>query len=183
MIRVEISSNADEKLKELEESRKGLPFHISEAVLWGALKIQTTSRDKYFLNASEDNRNHKTSSTRLHRRTGRLSRSIHTKGPILEAGAGGSISTAEAYVGTNVVYGAHWELGFHGNVSVRAHLRKITKAFGRNLKEPRLIVVKPFSRKVDNDARPFLQPAMEEESEPILRKINEALAVAFKGRK
>lgn len=69
----------------------------------------------------------------------------------------------EAKVGTNVEYAAMWEFGFHGTQQVDAHTRVVTQVFGRPVKGGSLIEkVRGFSRKVDNDARPFLKPAIDD---------------------
>ncbi|MBX4215810.1 hypothetical protein KW797_02595 [Candidatus Parcubacteria bacterium] len=66
----------------------------------------------------------------------------------------------EASVGTNVVYGRGWELGFHGTVQVKAHLRVVSKVFGKASAQALISQVRAHTRQVDQDARPFLEPAM-----------------------
>lgn len=82
----------------------------------------------------------------LNVRTGRLRRSINLR--YEDNGA-----TISASVGTNVEYGRFWELGFSGTEMVRAHMRKTSKAEG---------MVKAHERKVNQPARPFLAPALED---------------------
>lgn len=178
MIKIGITSNAEEVLKKFDEARKRLPMSLRDVVLWGALRIQSTARGKYFLSAGP--RIGRVTGSRLHRRTGRLSRSINVRGPILTAGADGGVSAAEALTGTNVAYAAHWELGFHGRVQVKSHTRKVKEAFGRKLKEPTIAVVRPYSRQVDDDARPFLQPARDDEAPKILAETRRSIAETFK---
>lgn len=79
-------------------------------------------------------------------RTGRLRRSITGR---VEEESGSPVGL----VGTNVSYGRVHELGFKGAVNVKAYKRTVKgKAFP----------VRAHSRKLDIPARPFLQPALNE---------------------
>jgi phage gpG-like protein len=93
----------------------------------------------------------------LNVRSGRLRRSINEETTV-------SGEVIDSTVGTPVVYGRAWELGFQGTESVRAHMR---------LGHP----VRAFSRDVKMKARPFLQPALAEMKSRIL----EQLELAMKG--
>ena len=171
MIKLLVSSNLEEQMKKFRASREAMKPAVFDAVLWGLLKIQQTARGTYILNKGS-----KTSakSTRLHSRTGRLRGSIHYVGPSQV-----SSSAVEGKVGTNVVYGAHWELGFKGNIAIPAHKRTITQAFGRKLDSPVEVEVRPYTMKRDDDPRPFLGPARDDNARPIMEKIYAAISKSF----
>lgn len=97
----------------------------------------------------------------LHVRTGRLRRSIHAADVKV---SDGKISTT---VGTNVEYAARHEYGFHGEETVKAHVRHMTQAWGKQLREPLTVNVRSFSRKVDYDARSFLRSQLREDAQMI----------------
>jgi phage gpG-like protein len=82
----------------------------------------------------------------LNVRTGRLRRSI--TGRVEDEN-----DSPVGLVGTNVSYGRTHELGFKGTVPVKAHSRTI---------KGKAIPVRAHSRKLDLAARPFLQPALNE---------------------
>lgn len=94
----------------------------------------------------------------LHVKTGKLRRSIISKFTLSKAGA-------VATVGTNVVYGRFWELGYHGKVSVKAHTRRLRRVGPRGgrgrLGSGGVSSVRSFERQVDQNARPFLRPELE----------------------
>lgn len=91
----------------------------------------------------------------LKNRTGRLRRSINRK-------VTSSENAIIATVGTNVSYAAAHEYGFHGNVSVKAHLRKLTKAFGKAIKNPHQIEVRASTRKMNMPERSFLRSSLKD---------------------
>lgn len=119
----------------------------------------------------------------LHVRTGRLRRSITA-----EFSSEGD--TFQARVGTNVKYARAHELGFQGAVNVPAHevrafSRMQSVAFGRPMKEPRMVnvrahVVKTHSVKMNIPKRPFLEPAAEENIGRMTSNIRAAMAGAIK---
>lgn len=97
----------------------------------------------------------------LNVRTGRLRRSITEKFTA-------DSKQARSIVGTNVSYGRFWELGFKGNETVRAHTRRLRtlRVRGKNkgrrtgsLGSGGVVSVRTHTRRVDQDARPFLQPS------------------------
>lgn len=116
-------------------------------------------------------------------RTGRLRRSI-------TANFANEGETFQARVGTNVKYGKAWEFGFSGAVAVPQHTvksfeRMQTTAFGRPMKSPRKVtvrehVVKAYSKQMNMEPRPFLQPSAEENMPRITKNIRAALAEALK---
>lgn len=90
----------------------------------------------------------------LHVRSGTLRRSITSKVKQSSTGVYG-------IVGTNVVYGAVHEFGFSGRQNVKAHLRKVKQAFGRQIKE-RQVAVRAFTREVKLPERSFLRSALKD---------------------
>jgi HK97 gp10 family phage protein len=107
-------------------------------------------------------------------RTGTLRRSITQKVDIGEDSVSGT-------VGTNVTYAARHEYGFTGTESVKAHLRTITQAFGRPLKEgSKQISVRAFSRKIDYPAHSFLRSALAEMESKIREQLASAVQAAVK---
>lgn len=81
----------------------------------------------------------------LHVQTGTLRRSI----------AGVPIGDGmQQEIGTNVPYGRYWELGFQGKEAVRDTIR--------HLKDGREVFVSAHLRNVNQPARPFLRPSLEE---------------------
>lgn len=116
-------------------------------------------------------------------RTGRLRRSI-------TAQFEGDNSDFRAIVGTNVRYARAHEEGFQGEVNVKQHTvkefsRMQTMAFGRPMKEPRIVnvrehVVKAHAMKMNIPKRPFLAPSVEENMPMIQKGLREAMAEALK---
>lgn len=98
-------------------------------------------------------------------------------------------------VGTRVGYGRAWEEGFSGTFSIKAHIRKIKS---RNIKSKRQTIsklqrlyiggkktasgiafVKAHMRKMDQKARPWLQPSFQDEKPGIINILLKA-GVIFK---
>lgn len=73
-----------------------------------------------------------------------------------------------------VPYAAAHEFGFHGNVSIRAYQRLMTKVFG-NTVDPRKIAIGPHNRRMNIRARPYLRPAVRKNAKFISDTIREAL--------
>jgi phage gpG-like protein len=109
----------------------------------------------------------------LRNRTGRLWRSIHAS-DVLDNG--GEISGT---VGTNVEYARVHEYGFSGTVTVKAHMRMITQAWGKNLKNPHEVSVRSHGRQVNLPERSFLRSSLKELAPKLIARlqadINEAL--------
>jgi hypothetical protein len=76
-------------------------------------------------------------------------------------------------------YAAFQEYGFAGTESVRAHLRRQTKAFGRTI-NPREVAVHAFSRRVDYPAHSYLGAAAAEIGPFAPGRLSAALNEAFK---
>jgi len=107
----------------------------------------------------------------LNVRTGHLRRSI-------VSGAQIDGDTVTGHVGTNVSYGRFWELGYHGPMSVRSHLRQIRQAFGRPI-DPRRVRVRAHIRQVHQDPRPFLRPAIEDTLDKTIDTLARSIRDAF----
>lgn len=98
----------------------------------------------------------------LNVRTGRLRRSVNEE--TTDAG-----DVIESTVGTNVVYGRFWELGFDGIEQVKAHTRTL-----RGVTQQ----VRTYSRAVHQAARPFLQPALAEMRDQVIASLSATLKEA-----
>jgi phage gpG-like protein len=113
-----------------------------------------------------DVKTQKLSGQALHVRSGRLRRSIHANDVKV------SDSKISTTVGTNVEYAARHEYGFKGTEDVKAHTRRITQAWGKQLREPLTINVRPFSRKVDYQEHSFLRSQLREDAQMIRDQIH-----------
>lgn len=109
----------------------------------------------------------------LNVKTGTLRRSITAR---FET-AGNEI---RAYVGTNLKYARIHEYGFKGQVPVKAHQRMMNVAWGRRVKEPRMIDVRAHAMKMNVPARPFMAPSLAENREKISSDIRRALVGALR---
>jgi hypothetical protein len=109
----------------------------------------------------------------LNVRSGRLRRSINQR---ME---GVGTQTVSGYVGTNVVYGRRFEYGFSGNVTVKAHMRTITQAFGRSI-SPVQVSVGAYNMKANTPERSFLRSALSDMDTQIQQDINQEIAGAIK---
>lgn len=107
----------------------------------------------------------------LKTRTGTLRRSINRRQ--METATG-----IRATVGTNVAYAAIHEYGFDGTQTVRAHMRQITRAFGRPLAASVMVSVGGFERHVNMPERSFLRSALAERRPAILAALEAAVAKA-----
>lgn len=88
-------------------------------------------------------------------RTGRLRRSITQR--VEEAG-----DVITGIVGTNVEYAARHEFGFTGTETVKAHLRLVKQAFGKDLKHPVWATVGTHTREAKYPEHSFLRSALKE---------------------
>lgn len=103
----------------------------------------------------------------LNVRTGRLQRSISQTVTSDATSVTGVVSTA-------VKYARAHEYGFSGTVNVKEHLRTITQAFGKELKEPVTSTVKAHSMKMNLPERSFLRSALADQREAIVQGIQQA---------
>lgn len=79
-----------------------------------------------------------------------------------------------AVVGTNVVYAAYHEYGFHGTQEVREHLRRVSVAFGRPIATVEANV-RAHQRRVNYPARSFMRTTLAEKATEIKEAIETAL--------
>jgi phage gpG-like protein len=178
MLKLSIESNIEETINGLAAGRKNTIAELIQAVEWGALKIKERAKGSYFVTGG--GKNSPAIPGKLTSRTGRLRGSIiATRAEVVADGD--TFKEINAYTGTNKKYAAAHELGFDGTVSIPTHQRKIKEAFGKTLPKPIEITVSGYERKMKLPKRPFLQPARDDESQPILNKIHAALARAYKG--
>jgi len=82
-------------------------------------------------------------------------------------------------VGTNISYARAHEYGFHGAVTVRAHLRMVKQAFGKALKNPGKHEVKALTRQMNLPERSFLRSAINEMAPEIQASIAQAVKAAL----
>ncbi len=83
--------------------------------------------------------------------------------------------------GTALQYGIAHEFGFTGTVSVKQHLRTVTKAFGRQLAEAKQQTVRGHSRNVDMRAREYLKSTLDELAPTVPDRIGAAVARGTEG--
>lgn len=100
-------------------------------------------------------------------RTGRLRNSIHSKVEV-----NNNLITGK--VQTNVKYAKVHEYGFSGNVTIRAHLRNIKQAFGKQI-APKTIQIGSYTRKAIFPQRSFLRSALSDMKAEIKQEIRQAL--------
>ena len=108
----------------------------------------------------------------LHRRTGTLMRSIDQR--VTEESSG-----IFGYVGTNLRYGIAHEFGVNESVTVRAHTRIITQAFGRTI-DPTTVNVRSFSRNMHLPERSFLRTSLREFSDTVRDRIIASVRAGFR---
>jgi hypothetical protein len=107
----------------------------------------------------------------LKERTHRLHDAVHLKVGELPSEVIGIVGTA----GTNVRYAAYQEYGFHGVEQVRAHIRRVSVAFGRSI--PTVIAsVRAHSRHVNYPAHSFLRSTLVEMAPEIRVRLAAAVA-------
>lgn len=150
MIIFKINGDEDTQ-KMLRQSYPAVQEQVSRSITRLTLQLLTRVKEE------------KLSGQVLKNRTGRLRRSINSR---FDTASGGKVA---GYVGTNVEYAKIHELGFNGNMTVKAHLRQITQAFGKKLLSPKMVEVRSHSRHVNLPERSFLRSALKE-MEPDVRE-------------
>ena len=106
----------------------------------------------------------------LRNRTGRLRRSVNYRID------GRNTPQTQAAVGTNVVYARPHEYG--GPVTVKEHLRMMTQAWGRPVKDPHPVTVK--SHTVNYPLRSFLRSALKDMEDEIISGLRNSIKEEFK---
>ena len=110
----------------------------------------------------------KVSGSVLKNRTGTLRRKINQHVTVLPNAVIGR-------VGISLAYAAAHEFGFHKTVTVKAHLRMMTMAWGRPVREPRQIQVGEHPMKMNLPERSFLRSSLKEQSDSIVASMRAAL--------
>ena len=105
----------------------------------------------------------------LKNRTGTLRRKINGKVTETSTSITGS-------VGVKLAYAAAHEYGFDGQETVKAHIRTIRKAFGRELLSPVQVSVRSFDRHMKLPERSFLRSSLRELSASIYEDLDNAVA-------
>lgn len=155
---------------DLAKLPSAIAAQVRQAIDTAAAEVQATAKASYL---------HGPRPQHLGVRSGRLTRSVNVD----------SFQRGEemgAAIGTNVIYGRFWELGFHGTQQVRAHTvhrrsRDVNEVFRSKDRLKRRKVgsgvgfVRAHDRQVDVDPRPFLQPALVSNRELIHRLITQAV--------
>ncbi|PFH29141.1 HK97 gp10 family phage protein [Burkholderia sp. JKS000303] len=105
----------------------------------------------------------------LNVRTGRLRRSVNQAVTTTDTSITGVVSTP-------VEYAPPLEYGFQGVVTVKEHLRQVTMAWGKPLKEPVTATVREHTMAMNILPHSFLRSALKEQRDEILNGIREAAA-------
>jgi len=104
----------------------------------------------------------------------------HLKGSIHADYATEGSRSAEATIiagGTNVEYARVHEFGFHGVETVKEHMRRITKVYGR-LVTSHQILVSQFTRRVDIPEKRYMRGTLEEMAPEIIERMRAAVGQA-----
>jgi phage gpG-like protein len=134
----------------------GLHRELARTIENLAITVQAASMDKYLNLAAPGPGG-------LHVKTGTLRRSINYR--IYK-----EKNAITAVVGTNVLYGRFWELGFSGTQHVHPFVRHIKNVMGKidvggAMKRRKIAsgiaYVRAFDRNVNQRPRPFLRPALD----------------------
>ena len=104
----------------------------------------------------------------LRNRTGALRSSIHPTGPTVTA------TGVTAGAGTNLVYAAFHEYGFHGTEAIRSHLR--------TLKSGKTSQVRAHSRTINYPAHSYLRSTLREMAPEIVEAIHQAVVVEARAK-
>lgn len=80
-------------------------------------------------------------------------------------------------VGVKLSYAAAHEYGFQGTVTVRAHLRTVTQAFGRPI-APTETAVRAHSMRMHLPERSYLRSALRDQAPTIIEQLRAAVAEA-----
>jgi hypothetical protein len=111
----------------------------------------------------------------LKRRTGTLAASIQHRVVSSANGVTGVVGS-RINEGSPLKYAYPLENGFEGDVPVKEHLRQMTTAFGRVVKEPRKITVHAHSRHVKTKAYKYLASSLAARRDDYLEQLRRAVA-------
>jgi hypothetical protein len=115
----------------------------------------------------------------LKRRTGTLARSIQHNVVSTKEGVTGVVGS-RIKEGAPLKYAYPLENGFDGDVPVKEHLRMMTTAFGRAVKEPRKITVKAHTAHRKIKAYKYLASSLAERRDSYLAQLRDAVARGVK---
>lgn len=115
----------------------------------------------------------------LNRRTGTLASSIQPKVVVTTAGVTGIVGS-RVNESMPLKYAHIHEYGFNGTVTVKQHLRMMTTAFGRPVKEPRQITISPHTAVRNVREKRYLRGTLEENRDKYLEMINAAVGEGIK---
>lgn len=165
---------AEEVVQRFVFASDRLRQRLKDALNRGAIEVQRKVKEE------------KLTGQVLNVRTGTLRRSINV------ALSDGSGDVLQSSVGTNLKYARFWELGFQGTVNVRSHqrnqkmgqgfkfagsIREINSINKKRKSGTQTVNVSAHTRKINQAARPFLRPSLDEKR----TRIQELLALAVKG--
>jgi len=83
-------------------------------------------------------------------------------------------------IGSRVPYAEVHEEGFRGSVDVRPHRRTMTEGFGPDSLYPMDVVVTRHTRQMNIPARPYLGPALDDETDTIRQIIADGVIKALR---
>lgn len=141
-----------------------MPGRVHDALVAkvGALDLQLEAKVK-----------NKLSGAVLQVKTGALRRSIFST----VEDQGNAVYGVVASSG-DVKYAAIHEFGFSGTEAVKAHVRQISQAFGKPLKNAIAVQVRAFDRKMDMPQRSFLRSSLAEMKDAITQGLQQAVREA-----
>jgi phage gpG-like protein len=84
-------------------------------------------------------------------------------------------SSITGSVGTNLVYARAHEFGVDQEVQIREHLRTVTMAWGRELKEPVICIVSAHQAHMHLPERSFLRSALEDMRPQVREQLLQAM--------
>lgn len=113
----------------------------------------------------------------LKRRTGTLARSIQHNVVSTRDGVTGVVGS-RIKESAPLKYAYPLEDGFDGDVTVKEHLRMMTTAFGREVKEPRKITVRAHTAKRHIKAYKYLASSLAEKRDGYVEQLRRAVAKA-----
>jgi len=142
-------TGADEVARRFENASAQIRLRVRQVVQGLGIELQRKVKEE------------KLSGQVLRVQSGRLRRSVNEQ--TTESG-----DVVESTVGTPVVYGRFWELGFDGAEQVKAHTRTAHGVVQQ---------VRAHSRTVHQAARPFLQPALAEMKDRIVERLSSVAVV------
>lgn len=115
----------------------------------------------------------------LKRRTGTLAASIQPKVVVTTVGVTGVVGS-RVNESMPLKYAHIHEYGFTGTVTVKQHLRMMTTAFGRPVKDPHQITISQHSAVRNVPEKRYLRGTLEENRERYLEMINKAVGGGIK---